>query len=115
MFPIGRSRCHILSVTSDDSEHAITEVALCGLNVFTLERPTSGDEALARIQGRPALTRPNLIVLSHKLPGPSREQLLGTLRVAETKAIPVVVFSTSLTEEVNRIYGCRSCLCHPDT
>jgi two-component system, chemotaxis family, response regulator Rcp1 len=107
MFPsMGRSRCHILSVTADDGEHAIMEVALRGLTVFTLERAKSADEALARIQDRPALTRPNLIVLSETLPRASREELLAAVKSsAATKAIPVVVFSSSLdAEEVNRIY-----------
>jgi CheY-like chemotaxis protein len=101
-----QSRCHILSVTADEGEYALLDVALRGLSVFRLERAATVEEALALLRDRPALTRPNLLVLSSRLGTETRKELLGALKSnRDTKALPVVVFSSTLeAEEVNGLY-----------
>ena len=97
----------ILYVDDNPGDRRLFQEALSGRSGVALQLASSGEQLL-EIMESPEL--PNLILMDWNLPGITGFDLLGRLKSDSTsQAIPIVVFTTSLSpESVIDIYNARA-------
>jgi CheY-like chemotaxis protein len=97
---------HVLLVEDDLADVLLVEEALSEMEVApSLERVGDGVEALAYLEDE-SRTRPDLIVLDLNMPRMGGAELLSRLKADDrTRAIPVVVLTTSgAPQDINAAY-----------
>ncbi len=94
---------HVLLVDDSEPDRMFAELAFEAQTVpHTFTTAASGDDALARLRV-PMFDRPNLVLLDLNMPGLNGFEVLARLKAhPETRTVPVVVLTTSTSEQDQR-------------